>query len=71
MQNMMIETTRDKVLITLDKKHFDPDTIAAMIKAIEIEAMAQEVNFNPAIAKLGEDIKQQWWQKNKEHLIKQ
>ena len=69
MQSMTIETTSDKVLITLDKKHFNQDAIIAMVKLIEIEAMAQEDNFSPDIAKLGEDIKRQWWQENKEYLI--
>jgi hypothetical protein len=68
MQSMTIETTSDKVLITLDKKHFNQDVIIAMVKLIEIEAMAQEVNFCPDIAKLGEDIKRQWWQENKEYF---
>ena len=54
MQSITIETTSDKVLITLDKKHFNQDAIIAMVKLIEIEAMAQEVNFSPDIAKLGE-----------------
>ncbi len=69
MQSMTIETTSDKILITLDKKHVNQDAIIAMVKLIEIEAMAQEVNFSPDIAKLDEDIKRQWWQENKEYLI--
>jgi len=69
MQSMTIETTSDKVLITLDKKYFNQDAIIAMVKLIEIETMAQEVNFDPDIAKLGEDIKRQCWQENKEYLI--
>jgi hypothetical protein len=69
MQSMTIETTPDKVLITLDKKYFNQDAIIAMVKLIEIEAMAQKVNFSPEIAKLGEENKRQWWQENKEYLI--
>jgi hypothetical protein len=69
MKPIHLETTEDKVLITVDKNSVNPDLVIKLVEHLQMEYLAQKVNFNDDIERLGEEIKSDWWNKNKSKLL--
>jgi hypothetical protein len=44
--------------------------LAKIIRLLELETMAQQINFSSELIELGNTIKQEWWQENKNRLLK-
>jgi len=68
MNALTIENTPERVLISIDKTLINTEALANIIRFLELETMAQQINFNPELIELGNAIKQEWWQKNKNRL---
>jgi hypothetical protein len=58
------------VLISIDKKLISTEALANIIRLLELETMAQHINFSSELIALGNTIKQEWWQENKKRLLK-
>ncbi len=69
MQNIELETTDNKFLISIDKDSVDKEFLLNLIEKIRLEYLANKVNFDESIEDLGEEIKADWWQKNKSKFI--
>ncbi len=69
MNPIQITTEKDRYLISLDKTAFDKRTLVSLIERLRIEFLANQVDFDESIEKLGEDIKQQWWKNNKKKFL--
>ena len=40
-----------------------------LVEKIRLEYLAQKVDFDESIENLGEEIKDDWWQKNKSRFV--
>ena len=69
-QALTIKTVDDRLLISIDKSYLDKDFLVRIINQIRIEYLAKKVDFNESIENLGEEIKENWWNRNKERLLK-
>ncbi len=69
MQAIDLQTTDDKFLLTIDKTFIDKEFLMRLIENIRLEYLARKVDFDESIEDLGEEIKEDWWQKNKSRFI--
>jgi hypothetical protein len=70
MQAIDLQTTNDKFLISIDKNSIDKEFLLNLIEKIRLEYLVRKVDFDESIEDLGEEIKADWWQKNKDKFIK-
>lgn len=70
MEAIRLESTNDKFIISIDKNIADKTFLFNLLNRLRIEYLAQKVNFDEQIVDLGEDIKADWWEKNKSLFVK-
>ena len=69
MTSIHLDTQDDKYLISLDKASFDKEWLMSLIERLRMEEFARKFNFDEDSEQLGEDIKSDWWNKNKSRFI--
>lgn len=69
MTHIQLETKADKYLISIDKATFSREWVTQLIEKLRIEELAKQFDFDEDIEALGEQIKADWWAKNKERFI--
>jgi len=69
MEAISLETQDDKFLITVDKNSFNKEFVIQLIDRLQMEYLAEKVDFSDDIENLGEDIKAEWWKNNKSRLL--
>lgn len=69
MEAISLETKDDKFLITLDKNSFSQEFVMQVVDRLRMENLAEKVAFADDIENLGEEIKTEWWNKNKSRLL--
>ena len=69
MQVIDLQTTNDKFLISIDKRLVGKEFLLNLVEKIRLEYLAQKVDFDESIENLGEEIKDDWWQKNKSRFV--
>lgn len=69
MKAFTIDASDDKFIISIDKKSISKDTLLRLLDDLRLEAIAESVNFDDEIEKLGEEIKGEWWAMNKDRFI--
>lgn len=69
MKSISVDTSKDKFIISIDKKAMSKDTLMQFIDLLRLEFLAQKVNFDESVEELGEEIKGEWWDKNKDKFI--
>ncbi len=70
MEAINIQSTEEKYVISIDKNALDKDFLFDLLERLSIENLAQKINMDDSIIDLGEDIKKEWWQNNKDRLLK-
>lgn len=69
MQAINVETTADRFLISIDRNLCTKEMLLRVLNQFRLESLAQQVDFEESIEDLGEEIKDSWWQQNKERLL--
>lgn len=69
MTGIHLDTQDDKYLISLDKASFDKEWLMGLIERLRMEELARKFNFDEDSEQVGEDIKSDWWNKNKSRFI--
>ncbi len=69
MKAISIESQPDRFLISIDKRVMDKDALIRLVERLRLEFLASQVDFDEDMMHLGEEIKQEWWGKNKEKYI--
>jgi hypothetical protein len=64
-----LDTQNDKYLISVDKSVFDKEWLVKLLENLRVEELAREFDFDESIETLGEEIKSDWWIKNKKRFI--
>lgn len=70
MQNIQIENKKNKIILTINKKEMDQDYLIRLIKRLETEDLVYKSGMNEQSLQIAEDIKQDWWNKNKNDFLK-
>ncbi len=69
MTSIHLDTSTDKYLISIDKRALDKTWLIKLVEKLRVEELAQQFDFNEEIEDLGEQIKADWWNKNKHRFI--
>ena len=69
MQVIDLQTTDDKFLLTIDRTFIDKEFLMRLVENIRLEYLARKVDFDESIEDLGEEMKKDWWEKNKSKFI--
>jgi len=67
---LSLQTVDNRFLISIDKTYIDQDFLMRLMNRIRIEYLAKKIDFDETIEELGEEIKANWWEKNKDRLMK-
>ncbi len=70
MEAIKIDTTKDKLIITIDKDSVDAEFIKRILKLYKINQLASKGNLKKDILKIAEEIDSEWWKKNSESFMK-
>ena len=69
-QTIELETTKERYIISVDKNAVNQDTIHDLINRLRLEYLLEKADFQEDINSIGDEIKANWWQKNKEDILK-
>ena len=64
-----LDTQNDKYLISVDKSVFDKEWLVKLLENLRVEELAHKFDFDESIETIGEEIKSDWWIKNKKRII--
>ncbi len=68
-QALTLQTNENRFLISIDKNYIEQEFVIRLMNRIRLEYLAKIVNFDENIEILGEEIKTDWWEKNKNRLL--
>jgi|UPI000584D9D9 hypothetical protein len=69
MSAVTFDSSKDRFIISIDKKLVSKDALLQFLEHLRLEALAEKVDFQEDIEDLGEKIKRDWWQVNKDRFI--
>ena len=69
MQSVQIKSTKDHLLISLDKKLMGQEELLRVFDYFQVEKLAQKAQLNDEISEVGEQMKADWWEKNKDWFL--
>jgi len=70
MKAIDIHQENNRYLISIDKSKVDKDFVIKLIELLRMEILANEISLDESILKIGEEIKSEWWEKNKPDFLK-
>jgi hypothetical protein len=71
MNAISIQNQPDRYVISIDKKAVSPEFMLELLERLQLEQLAQKVDFDDSILTLGEEVNATWWQQNKHRFIKE
>ena len=69
MTTIQLDTQPDKYLISIDRSAVDRQWLVQLIDRLRMEELAAQFDFGEDVEALGEQIKADWWAKNKSRFI--
>ena len=69
MSAISINNNEDKIFISLDKNTFSESFVTNLLNRLRAEELAKELDIKEGIEDLGDEIKQEWWHRNKYKVI--
>lgn len=65
MQAVNIRSDQDQYIININKNLFDKEVIVKILEWLRLEELAGKMNTGDDILEIDEEIKQDWWERNK------
>jgi len=69
MTTIHLDTQPDKYLISIDRSAIDRQWLVQLIERLRMEELSTQFDFGEEVEELGEQIKADWWEKNKSRFI--
>jgi hypothetical protein len=69
MTRIQLDTQPDKYMISIDRSAVDRQWLVQLIERLRLEELAGQFDFGEDVEALGEQIKADWWAKNKSRFI--
>ena len=70
MESIQVEDQDEQFLIRINKNSIEKETLIDILSKIRTEDLSKRANVSDDVEQLGEEIKADWWSKNKERWIK-
>lgn len=71
MESLTIRSTENKVIITIDKSSVDDDFLDGLFNRLTTEQLLKKADFDEDVLNLSDEIKKDWWIKNKNNFIEE
>jgi len=69
MEAIQIKSTNDELTIKVNKSKINMDIIIDFLERLRVEFLAQKINFDEEILTVSDEIKEDWWKRNKEKFL--
>ena len=69
MNTIAVKSSRDKIVVTFEKKETNKNILIKYMERLELEQNAEKINFSRDILKIADEIKSTWWQANKKRFL--
>ncbi len=66
---LTLQTIDNRFLISIDKAFIEQEFLIRLMNRIRLEYLAKKVDFDEDIEQLEDEIKINWWEKNKARLL--
>ncbi len=70
MTTIQVSETAESTVINIPKSSIPHDAIMALLQRLRFQELILKANFDDSIVEIGEDIKADWWAKNKEKFLR-
>jgi hypothetical protein len=70
MKNFSIQSVGNQAVITVDLSFINIESFNRLFERLRTEQLIQKADFSDEITEIGTEIKQSWWQKNREQYLK-
>ena len=64
-----IQNQPDRFVISIAKNAMDKDALLHLLQNLQLEQLAQKIDFDDSLLELGNEINTGWWQTNKHRFI--
>jgi len=65
-----MQSVGNQVVITVDLSFMNIESLNRLFERLRIEQLIQKADFSDEITEIGTEIKQSWWQRNREQYLK-
>jgi len=65
-----MQSVGNQVVITVDLSFMNIESLNRLFERLRIEELIQKADFSDEITEIGTEIKQSWWQRNRERYLK-
>lgn len=69
MKPITVKTEKDKFVISVDRSAVNESVLINLVDQLQMEYLAQKANIDPSVIDFGEELKQSWWDKNKDRIL--
>jgi hypothetical protein len=69
MNPIEVTSTDDKIVITIERASLELSVLVDLLNRLRIEQLVQKANFSEQLTDIGEQIKKEWWEKNKDRYL--
>jgi len=69
MRKVTVQSSDDQFIVSIDKDAINKEALLQFIDNLRLESLAEKVDFGKDIEELGEEMKKEWWQTNKDRFI--
>ncbi len=66
MQGLEITSDSKKLVFSIDKSNFSEQVLLEITKIVRLEYLIEKAGFSDEVINIGNEIKSDWWEKNKE-----
>ncbi len=70
MKTFSIQSFGNQAVITVDLSFINIEILNRFFERLQVEQLVQKADFSDEIMEIGTEIKQNWWQKNREEYLK-
>jgi hypothetical protein len=69
MQGFQVQHKEEDVIITINRKFINMNTLENILERLRVDYLAQQVDFDENILTLGNEIKRKWWEQNGKEFL--
>jgi hypothetical protein len=69
MTGIALSANEQQFLLTIDRNVISKEKLEQLLERIRLEFLVEQASFDDSIEQLGDDLKADWWKKNKARLL--
>lgn len=69
MDAIEVTSLKNRMVISVDKSLISKESLLNFLERLQIENLARKANFDESVLEISEEIKRNWWEKNKEWFL--